>query len=132
MSRSTRLAMTFALLLGVSLTGGAGRADELSLSNKWRIEVSEGANSDGRIVFRVTTQAGQSTDVTTSIKDGTGENHVAREIRDAFKAALDPDKYHVETDDGEDVLVKKKKGPDFELKFVESTVKSVRLHVQKE
>jgi len=70
--------------------------------------------------------------LTFAIKDGTGENHAAREIRDAFKAALDPDKYQVETDDGEDVLVKKKKGPDFELRFVESTVKSVRLHVQKE
>ena len=101
-------------------------------SNKWRIEVSEGAKSDGNIAFRVTTKEGVSTDVTAAIKDGTGENAVARAIRDAFKSALDANVYHVETDDGEDVLVKKRKGPDFELKFLESTVKSVRIHLQKE
>jgi hypothetical protein len=52
--------------------------------------------------------------------------------RGRFKSTLDSKVYHVETDDGEDVLVKKRKGPDFELKFVESTVESVRIHLKKE
>jgi len=123
----TLLAAAAALLLAATAS-----AADLSLSNKWRIEVSEGAKSDGNIAFRVTTKEGVSTDVTAAIKDGTGENAVARAIRDAFKSALDANVYHVETDDGEDVLVKKRKGPDFELKFLESTVKSVRIHLQKE
>ena len=123
----TLLAAAAALLLVATAS-----AADLSLSNKWRIEVSEGAKSDGNIAFRVTTKEGVSTDVTAAIKDGTGENAVARAIRDAFKSALDSNVYHVETDDGEDVLVKKRKGPDFELKFLESTVKSVRIHLQKE
>jgi hypothetical protein len=123
----TLLAAAATLLLAATAS-----AADLSLSNKWRIEVSGGARSDGNIAFRVTTKEGVSTDVTAAIRDRTGENAVARAIRDAFKSTLDAKVYHVETDDGEDVLVKKRKGPDFELKFVESTVESVRIHLKKE
>jgi hypothetical protein len=107
-------------------------ADDLKLSNKWRVEVSEGAKSDGTILFRVTPKDGTAVDVPVAIKDGTSENHVARTIRDAFRATLDKDEFHSETDDGEDVLLKKRKGPNFELKFIESDVKAVRIRVKKE
>ena len=107
-------------------------AEDLKLSNKWRVQVSEGAKSDGTILFRVTPKDGTAVDVPVAIKDGTGENHVARTIRDAFRATLDKDEFHSETDDGEDVLLKKRKGPNFELKFVESDVKAVRIRVKKE
>jgi hypothetical protein len=107
-------------------------SDELKLSNKWRIEISEGANSDGNIVFRVTPDQGTPTDVTVAIKDGRNENNVARDIVAGLKQGLDKKVYKVERDDGEDVLVKKRKGPNFELKLVESTVKSVRINVEKE
>jgi hypothetical protein len=115
-----------------TLVAGPASAEDLKLSNKWRVEVSEGAKSDGTILFRVTPKDGQPVDVPVAIKDGNGENKVARHIRDAFKATLDKDTYHTETDDGEDVLLKKRKGPNFELKFVESDVKAVRIHVEKE
>ena len=117
-----------ALLLG----GAATFADDLKLSNKWRVEVSETARSDGTIVFRVTPKDGTPTDVTVAIKDGRGENNIAGDIRDAFRATLDKGTFHSETDDGEDVLLKKRKGPDFELKLVESTVKATRINVGKE
>jgi hypothetical protein len=117
-----------AALLGAAPTF----ADELKLSNKWRVEVSETARSDGSIVFRVTPKDGTPVDVTVGIKDGRGENNIADDIRDAFRATLDKDVYHSETDDGEDVLLKKRKGPDFELKFVESSVKATRINVEKE
>ena len=110
----------------------AAVAGDLSVSNKWRIEVSEGANSDGVIRFRVTPDGGQSTDIEIPIEDGRGENGVARDIRDGLRKALDRERYHIETDDGEDVLVKKRKGPDFELKLTGSTVKSVRFDIEKE
>jgi hypothetical protein len=112
--------------------GLAFAAEGLSLSNKWRIEVSEGANNDGTIVFRVTPKEGTPVDVTVQIKDGRSENGVAIDIRDTLKKSLDSKVYHVERDDGEDVLVKKRKGPDFELKLVESTVKGTRIHIEKE
>jgi hypothetical protein len=107
-------------------------AEDLKLSNKWRVEVSETARSDGTIVFRVTPKDGTPTDVTVAIKDGRGENNIADDIRDAFRATLDKGTFHSETDDGEDVLLKKRKGPDFELKLVESTVKATRINVEKE
>jgi hypothetical protein len=128
----TALSRTLLAAAATLLLAATASAADLSLSNKWRIEVSGGARSDGNIAFRVTTKEGVSTDVTAAIRDRTGENAVARAIRDAFKSTLDSKVYHVETDDGEDVLVKKRKGPDFELKFVESTVESVRIHLKKE
>jgi hypothetical protein len=117
----------------LSLASLQAVADEaLKLSNKWRIEVSEGANSDGNIVFRVTPDQGTPTDVSIPIKNGRGENNVASDIKTGLKKGLDKKVYKVEVDDGEDVLVKKRKGPNFELKLVESTVKSVRINVEKE
>jgi hypothetical protein len=114
-----------------SVTGSA--ADEtLKYSNRWRIEISEGANSDGTLLFRLTPKEGTATDVSVAIKDGRSENHVASDVRDALKAGLDSKTYKVEKDDGEDVLVKKRTGKDFSLVLVESTVKSVRVNVEKE
>jgi hypothetical protein len=107
-------------------------AAPLKLSNKWRIEVSEGANNTGTLLFRVTPDKGVATDVLVDVKKGRGENGVATDIKNTFKKVLDPKVYHVETDDGEDVLVKKRKGPNFEVKFVESTLKGTRIDVEKE
>jgi hypothetical protein len=121
-----------AMAATVLLSSGVTLAEDLTLSNKWRVEVSETARSDGNIVFRVTPKDGTPTDVTVAIKDGRGENNIASDIRDAFRATLDKNEFHSETDDGEDVLLKKRKGPNFELKLVESTVKATRINVGKE
>lgn len=107
-------------------------AAPLKLSNKWRIEVHEGANNTGTLLFRVTPDKGTATDVLVNIKKGRSENGVATDIKDTFKKALDPKVYHVEKDDGEDVLVKKRKGPNFEVKVVESTLKGTRINIDKE
>jgi hypothetical protein len=102
-------------------------------SNKWRIEFSEGAKSDGEIRFVVTPARGEPFEIVAAIADGTSENRVARRVSEAFKAALPKDRFHVEVDDGEDVLVKHRGGePDFQLALVSSTVKAVRIHVEKE
>jgi len=110
----------------------AAPAAPLKLSNKWRIEVHEGANNTGTLLFRVTPDKGTATDVLVNIKKGRSENGVATDIKNTFKKVLDPKVYHVETDDGEDVLVKKRKGPDYEVKLVESTLKGTRIHLDKE
>jgi len=124
----------FGLACSLALASVTGSAAEetLKYSNKWRIEISEGANSDGTILFRLTPKDGAATDVSVAIKDGRSENHVASDVRDALKAGLDAKAYKVEKDDGEDVLVKKRTGKDFSLVLVESTVKSVRVNVEKE
>jgi hypothetical protein len=102
-------------------------------SNKWRIEFSESANSDGVIVFRITPIDGQSIDINASITDGTRENSVASKVRDAFKAQLPEGAYHVEKDDGEDVLIKRRGDtPNFSLELVSNSVKSVHIDIERE
>ena len=105
---------------------------DLKYSNKWRIEVKEGANNDGVARFRVTPQGEAAIDVTVNIKDGRSENGVARDVKNTFKAALDAKRFHVEGDDGEDVLVKKKGGPDFSIVLVESTLKGTHFDLERE
>jgi hypothetical protein len=129
-----RTTTLFGLAAALVLACGLASADDdkPSYSNKWRVEVSDRAKSAGTLLFRVTPKEGTPVDVTVTIADKRGENDIARDIRDAFKAALDEKSFHTETDDGEDVLLKKKKGPDFALEFVESTVESVRINIEKE
>lgn len=108
-------------------------ADDLRYSNGWRIEVSEGANSSGEFVFHVTPKGGQTQVVTVKVDNGESEDRVARTIKNAFEKQLDTKKYDIEMDDGEDVLVQKDlTEPRFALEIVSSTVKSVRLRLQKE
>jgi hypothetical protein len=125
------LVIKAALIL--ALIGLAGSPAVASPSNKWRIEVSEGANSHGFIVFVLTPEGGEPIQIKVEIDDGTGENKVARKIHDALQRALPGDEYDVEVDDGEDVLVKKRSGAkDFDLTLASSDVKSVRIDVEKE
>lgn len=108
-------------------------AGKPSYSNKWRIEVSEGANSDGEIIFHVTPEGGTAQVVKVAVENGTSENQVARVIEAALEAQLGDGKYDIEIDDGEDVLVKKRRDvPMFALQLASSTVKSVRLEIEKE
>ena len=126
------LGLACSLMLGSLAAVAADTTQAPSLSNKWRIEVSGGANSDGHMLFRITPDQGTPVDVKVTIDDGRGENAVAGDIKRAMEKALDRKTYHVEVDDGEDVLVKKRKGPDFTVELVESTVKNTKVRFDKE
>lgn len=127
------LSHTFAPAVAqVTSPTAATPAANLSYSNKWRLEVSEGANNDGVMHFRLTPKDGAPIDVTVQLKDGRGEDGCARDIRDAFKVSLDKKIYKIEIDDEEDVLVKRRKGPDFAIELVESTVKGTRVNIDRE
>ena len=110
----------------------AAPAPQLHYSNKWRLQVSEGANNDGVMRFRVTPKGGSAIDVPVSLKKGRGEDGCARDIRDTFRKTLDKDAYKIELDDGEDVLVKVRKGPDISIELVETTVKGTRINFDRE
>jgi hypothetical protein len=119
--------------LPMLLAAGAYAADSPPRSNKWRLEVSGDAESDGVMKFRVVPKDGAPVDVTATIEDGRSENGVARDIREAFQAQLPKGGYSVETDDGEDVLIKKDLGePDFSVELVSSTVEDVRVGLDRE
>ena len=55
-------------------------------SNKYRIQVSEGAKSDGEIVFAFSPEGVAAFEVAVPIAKGTSENAVARKIRDVLRA----------------------------------------------
>jgi hypothetical protein len=119
--------------LAAVLIGAPAVADGVKPSNKWRIEISEGANTDGTIRFALTPVGGEMTQVQVNVKEGRSENDVAKDVRDAFKAALSSEKYDIEIDDGEDVLVKNKgQAPKFTVAFVASDVKGTRVEVERE
>lgn len=121
----SRLALSVLLLSCTSLAWA-------SPSNKWRIEVSGGANSDGTITLAVAPVGQEVITVEIPVSDGKGENAVASTLRKVLKEKLGKG-FKVEVDDGEDVLVKQRGStPDFDLTLVESTVKGVRLNLQHE
>jgi hypothetical protein len=108
-------------------------ADTAATANKWRIELDGQALKTGDIQFRVTPRQGESTDITVNIRAGRAENNVAKDVRDAFAAKLSPERYTVEVDDGEDILIKKKDGqPDFALELIGSDVQNVSIKVEGE
>lgn len=119
-----------ALLAGLLLGTQALASD---LSNKFRLQCSGGADSDGVVTIVVTPKGGEPIETVTEVKKGTSENHVAKAIVEALKAQLPKDQFHVERDDGEDVLVKRRLGEDrFSLAVTSITVEGVRINVDKE
>lgn len=121
---------TFLAGLGLALVATVALA--AGTSNKWRLQFSGGADSDGRIVLEITPSEGEPMRATAEIRKGRGENAVARDVRDALRAQVGK-RYHVETDDGEDVLVKKRRGErDFIVTIVENSVQGVRINPETE
>ncbi|WP_162410863.1 hypothetical protein [Pseudoxanthomonas daejeonensis] len=115
------------LMLGVVFVALA------SPSNKWRLQFSGHAKVDGEIELSFTPKDGTATSVVVAVPKGTGENAAARLARDTIKQAFGKGVYNVETDDGEDVLVKKRGStPSFEVIVVRNTADGLRLGLDKE
>jgi hypothetical protein len=128
-----KLGAIFAAVVPSLMLAAMAFADASPTSNKWRIEMSGQALTTGEILFRVTPRQGEAVDVSVGIRSGRDENNVAKDVRDALAAKLSPDRYTVEVDDGEDILIKKKDGqPDFALELVESNVQNVSIKVEGE
>jgi len=105
----------------------------IGTSNKWRLQFSGGADSDGVITMKFTPKKGEPTVAEIPIKKGTGENAVAKAVVKALREQLPQDQYYIERDDGEDVLVKRRwGGVYFGYELVSNTVKGVRINPDKE
>jgi hypothetical protein len=125
MNRVTRLLV----LLVLGLVAAAAQAVP---SNKWRLEFSGAAESDGEMVFAVTPDGGVPQEVVVTVGRADGENQIADKATEAFTVAVGQD-YHVERDDGEDVLLKRRDGVGlFEVRMVRNTVQAVRVNFDAE
>lgn len=104
-----------------------------SPSNKWRVKMDGKASIDGEIELSFTPEGAVASSVVIPIPAGTHENAAARIVRDALKSHFGKDVYKIETDDGEDVLVKKRgKTPDFEIVVVRNTAEGLRVGLHRE
>lgn len=122
-----------AIFLLVVLVTCFAAAVQASPSNKWRLEFSGGADSDGVIVIRLLPLGGEPIEAQVEIRKGTGENAVAKAVVTGLKAQLPEDVYHVERDDGEDVLIKRRRGAaNFGVEIVSNSVKGVRINPDRE
>ena len=128
--RPARMFLVAAVGALACLTAGVNAAE----SNKWRLEVSGNAESAGTIVLEVRPKGGDAiTRVEVPVAQGTAENDVAQAIAAALQAGLNTQAVKVELDDGEDVLLKRADGAaDFDVTVVSSTLKDVRLQLDKE
>jgi hypothetical protein len=105
-------------------------AEETRYGDSWRIEADGSARSDGEIVFRVTPQGGEAVEISVQIETGTGENAVARRIRDAFRQQLVGD-YKIKTDDGEEVTIRARgETPDFTIELVSNSVQRTSIDIR--
>ena len=103
-----------------------------STSNKWRLQFSGGANSDGTIVIRLSPKEGDALEASIDIEDGRSENGVAKDVVSGLEDQVG-ERFHVERDDGEDVLIKKRRGnSNFGVEVVSNSVKGVRINLDRE
>ena len=120
------------LVLGLALITLAAGA-YAKPSNKWRLQFSGKANSDGEIVLHLTAADEEPFVGHIAIENNTGENGVAKAVVKALKVQLPKDRFHIERDDGEDVLIKKRHGtPDFDVEIVSNSVEGVRITPDRE
>lgn len=125
-----RNALKFALVAALLASATIASAKP---SNKWRLQFSGKANSDGVITINILPVDGEPLQAEIAVKDNTGENGVAKTVVKGLKEQLPKDRFHVERDDGEDVLIKKRHGTgNFDIEIVSNTVKGVRINPDRE
>ena len=102
-------------------------------SNKWRLQFSGGSDSDGEIVLQFSPEGGEEFTIHIPVPADESENSVAKIVTGVLREKLPSDAFHVERDDGEDVLIKRKWGAaNFALRVVSNSVKNVRINSDRE
>jgi hypothetical protein len=124
-----------AILLGMAVLAMCAvgfAASTAPLSAAWNIAPAGRAESNGELVFRMTPSGdGDSIEVTVSIRSGTSEVAVAREIRQALDIRLADHWFNVELGEGANVLVTDQNGePNFSLELLNSDIANLRVTVQ--
>jgi len=118
-----------ACVAGVLTVGSALADDGLNLHKRWRVEVSQGADSDGTLLFRVTPKDGQPVEVSVPVVKGSPRKSISTDIRIAFRDTLDAKAYTTAFDGLGVRLDGKSDTTAFELKLVESTAQGLKVDV---
>jgi hypothetical protein len=122
-------AVTVFAAFGMTVLATIAQADP---AGKWRIEFGSHADTDGVITLRVSPEGGTPVDVETKVVAKSGAGKVAKAVRDSLKASLG-EGYHIETDDGEDVVVGRTgKTPKFEVALAGSTLTGLEVKIGRE
>jgi len=125
-SRASSWLLAMALVLASSAAFG-------SPSNKWRIACDGSTTAGGDLELAITPQGGTTQSIVVVIPPRTSENTAAGLVRKALIASIGKKAYKIETDDGEDVLVKAKGGTgDFDLVVVRNTAVGLEFKLRKE
>jgi hypothetical protein len=96
------------------------------------VAFSSRAGNDGTFTLRVAPEGGAPVDVDTKIAANSGADKVAKAVRDSLRVSLGKG-YHVETDDGEDVVIGREgKTPKFEVTLACSTLTGLVVWIKKE
>ncbi len=128
---TSRLRPMVAVLAAISLATIATIA-QADPAGKWRVKFGSHADNDGVITLRVSPEGGAPVDVETKIAAKSGAGKVAKAVRDSLKVSLG-EGYHVETDDGEDVVVSRKgKTPKFEVTLASSSLTGLEVKIGRE
>lgn len=117
--------------LGLALLSSLAFASA-DVENKWRLQLSGDAESTGQITLAIAAANEEAITVTVPIADDLDENAVAAAVANELGLRL-ADRYQVERDDGEDVLIKRQPGEKkFSVAVVENTVVGVRINLDEE
>ena len=99
-------------------------------SGEWRLKFDGASRSDGVITVRITPVGGTPILAEIRVVDEMSENGVAEYVRREIGKALPKDRYEVERDDGEEVVIKKIGDvSDFEVEILSNTVEHVEIEL---
>jgi hypothetical protein len=127
--RTTQWISAVAAAIAMAGLSAVAQADP---APKWRIQFADYTANDGTITFRIAPEGGSPVDAETKLTKGTGASTAARSVRDSLRASLG-DGYKVETDDGQDVIVRANgKTPKFDLTLAGSTLAGLNVRFKKE
>jgi hypothetical protein len=128
-----RVKFIVAVLALLLLAAASYAASNPPLSGEWNIKPTGTAASSGELVFRMTPGDGAQDpiEVTVSVRSGSSDIAVARDIRQALSAQLRRDRFNVTLGEGANVLVADPRGqPNFSLELLDSDVENLRVAVQ--
>lgn len=126
--------LTGALLAAtLALSTAPAAAESADTSNRWRLQAGGESTADGVIVVRLSEIGAVVAEIPVSVPKHTAKKGVAERIRDSLNGALEGDRYKIEVDDGEDVIIKAREDvKDFEIAIVSNTADGVEVRLDKE